>query len=280
MRSTRCSCGEVVELGRIFCNCGAQMASWPVGQAPPVSGRWLQAPHIAPTGLNAPYMTVVGESYRRQALETIAGGRTEEGAKYRWHTAQLVLEDTNPFDVGNAVMVLIGGLHVGYMPAEECPKVRTAMARYPGQPFTMRALVTGGWLPSVDSRTGFGVELCADSDLRPFDPDRDPFLPGSYQVTITKLTPEVENAAVRTLAPMVHLAPAGEGILVGSDGAWWGSLTKAMVARYRPFFQTVGSAGLPVTAQAVLTMKEGKRRAHVMLPSEYTCGLLIETASR
>jgi hypothetical protein len=92
--------------------------------------------------------------------------------------------------------------------------------------------------------------------------------------------PEVEKAAVRTLTPVVHLAPAGDRILVGSDGAWWGSLTKAMVARYRPFLTTVGSAGFPVTAQAVLTMKEGKRRAHIMLPSERTCGLLIETASR
>ena len=67
---------------------------------------------------------------------------------------------------------------------------------------------------------------------------------------------------------------------MGSHGAWWGELTKAMATRYQPLLQTVGSAGLPVTAQAVLIMKGGKRRAHVMLPSEHTCQLLIETASR
>lgn len=278
MRATRCSCGQVVELGMVFCVCGAQMSSWPPGQARPVSGRWLQLPLLALSGGKT--MPVVGESFRPEPVERVAGGRTEEGAKYRWHTAQLVQEDTNPHDPGNAVMVLIGGAQVGYIPAESCSLVRAVMARHPSEPFTMRALVTGGWLRWDDGPRNFGVELDADSTFRRFNRDTDPFLPGSYHVTITRLTPEVENAAARTLSPVVHLAPAGDGIVVGSDGAWWGSLTKAMVARYRPFLHAVGSAGLPVTAQAVLTMKEGKRRAHVMLPSEYTCGLLMETASR
>lgn len=249
------------------------MAAWPAGQAAPVASRWLQAPLVASGDL----IDVVGESHRQHHISVIAGGRTEEGAKYRWHTAQLVQEDTNPFDYGNAVMVLIGGLHVGYIPADDCRAVRAAMARFPGRPFTMRALITGGYLAIA---TGFGVQLSVAYGFRAFDPAQDPFLPGSYLVTITKLGPEVEQAAARTLNPVVHLAPDGDGVVVGSDGAWWGSLTKAMVARYRPFLQTVGSAGYPVSAQAVLTMKDGKRRAHVMLPSEYTCGLLLETAAR
>jgi len=241
----------------------------------------LQVPLIAPGDL----VDVVGESFRRDHIEAIAGGRTEEGAKYRWHTAQLVQEDTNPFDPGNAVMVLVGGVQVGYIPGEACARFRAAMARYPDRAFTMRALITGGWLEApVYARggyaRGFGVQLSVDPRFRPFDPEQDPFLPGSHHVTITKLKPEFEQASAHTPTPVVHLAPAPEGIVVGSHGAWWGELTKAMATRYRPFLQTVGSAGLPVTAQAVLTMKEGKRRAHVILPSEHTCRLLMETASR
>jgi len=109
---------------------------------------------------------VVGESFRAGQIESIAGGRTEEGAKYRWHTAQLVCEDTNPFDPGNAVMVLIGGVLVGYIPAEDCPSVRVAMARYGGQPFTLRALVTGGWTEGTGP-SGFGVQISADETFRP-----------------------------------------------------------------------------------------------------------------
>lgn len=280
MGSTKCVCGEVVRHGHVFCECGRQMAPWPAGQAPAVSGRWLQMPLLAPSGYLGGTVDVVGESYRERHIKAIAGGRTEEGARYRWHTAQLVQEDTNPFDPGNAVMVLIGGVLVGYIPAEECPLVRSVMARWPNQPFTVRALITGGWLPGFDRPSGFGVQLCTDESFRRFNPELDAFLPGSYQVTITKLTPEVEQVAARTLTPIVHMARAGDGVVVGSDGVWWGSLTKAMVARYLPLLQTVGQAGLPVTASSLLMMKEGKRRANMMLPSAYTCGLLMETASR
>jgi len=225
-------------------------------------------------------MTVVGESFRERHIEQIAGGRTAEGAKYRWHTAQLVQEDTNPFDRGNAVMVLIGGVLVGYIPAEDCPRVRAAMSRLPGAPVTVRALISGGWLPGTDDRTGFGVVLYAHDDLRPFDPSRDGFLPGDRLVTVTALKPEIEQAASRTLTPVAHLAPSGAGLLVGSDGAWWGALTKAMVDRYIPLLRTVGQAKFPVTAACRLTMTEGKRRAHLMLPRESEVGRLIETADR
>jgi len=61
----------------------------------------------------------------------------------------------HPFDLGNAVMVLIGGVQVGYVPADDCPLVRAVMAHYPGRPFTIRALITaGGWNGRWDMSVG------------------------------------------------------------------------------------------------------------------------------
>ena len=69
---------------------------------------------------------VAGESYRRDSIAQVfcSGGRPLGGTIMR--TAFLVAEPTNPYDPF-AVMVYVDGQHVGYIPADEAPRVQAVV---------------------------------------------------------------------------------------------------------------------------------------------------------
>jgi hypothetical protein len=96
---------------------------------------------------------VVGESFYQDALEAIAGRRTEHG----WNLparAVLVCENTNPHDP-KAVRVEISDQLVGYLSRDRARKHRQ---RYGQRTVHCAALIVGGW--DRDGATGhFGVKL-------------------------------------------------------------------------------------------------------------------------
>lgn len=71
---------------------------------------------IKPT-LVKPYpLEVVGESrYKSNLLQICGDYDTSEGYEDDGHAAELILEDNNPYDPGNAVLVQIDDLPVGYL---------------------------------------------------------------------------------------------------------------------------------------------------------------------
>lgn len=97
---------------------------------------------------------VVGEAKYQRNLLQLAGGKTPDGVE-KFATAELVLEDDNPYD-SSAVRVDIQGLTVGYLPKESA---RAWRARAPSNPHACPAVIRGGW-DRGDGDTGhFGVWL-------------------------------------------------------------------------------------------------------------------------
>ena len=73
---------------------------------------------------------VAGESHHRQAIAQLfhSWGLAEGGITMR--TAALIPEPTNRYDK-NAVMVVVDGSLVGYVPAEDAPRIKAQCARVP-----------------------------------------------------------------------------------------------------------------------------------------------------
>lgn len=90
-------------------------------------------------------LSVVGESRYQRDLETICGGRTEEGADLT-KSARLILEDTNPYD-RSAVRVEIDGRTVGYLSREDAKAYRRYLQRIrAGRAVGVcEARIRGGW---------------------------------------------------------------------------------------------------------------------------------------
>jgi hypothetical protein len=106
---------------------------------------------------------VVGESRYQEALQAIAGGRTEEGAALQT-VALLVPEPTNRYDP-NAVQVMIDGTVVGYLSranAEVLQPRILEMVRRTRRAVACRARVVGGWDRGRGDRGHFGVRLYLD----------------------------------------------------------------------------------------------------------------------
>jgi hypothetical protein len=105
----------------------------------------------------------VGESFRQDVLERIAGGRRARSARLKCR-ANLELEDDNPHDLGNAVRVDIGDECVGYLSRAHAALFREQLAKAEGGPYdmaTVDALIVGGWEPTPhdDFLPYFGVRL-------------------------------------------------------------------------------------------------------------------------
>lgn len=102
---------------------------------------------------------VVGESSYQDAIESVAGGRTEDGCELVVD-AVLVLEDTNPYDP-NAVQVLIAGCVCGYLNRENARAYRKQLKKA-GQPditASCKAMIVGGWERVQNDHGRFGVRL-------------------------------------------------------------------------------------------------------------------------
>lgn len=117
-------------------------------------------------------LDVVGESHYQDALESIAGGRSEDGANHPT-VALLVPEPNNRYD-HNAVGVWIDGKQVGYLSRDNAeilqPCILKAISTTHRQ-VACNARVVGGWDRGGRDRGHFGVRLYVD--LSDFDVDAD-----------------------------------------------------------------------------------------------------------
>jgi|SRR6185312_16324868 len=102
---------------------------------------------------------IVGELQYQSALESICGGRTEEGAQ-KHAEAHLYLEDANPYD-NKAVRVDIDGMTVGYLSRENARSYREQLTQLglPNLIGVCNALIVGGWRRSSSDEGYFGVKL-------------------------------------------------------------------------------------------------------------------------
>jgi hypothetical protein len=108
---------------------------------------------------------VVGEGSYQGSLERLAGGRTIDGPRNRDHTAILMPEPTNPYDV-NAVRVVVvtstgDGAVIGYLSREDAVAYRPVIDRLAadGDLAACRASIGGGWDRGGGDRGSFGVRL-------------------------------------------------------------------------------------------------------------------------
>ncbi len=110
-------------------------------------------------------VNVVGEGSYQGSLERLAGGRTIDGPRDRYHTAILLPEPTNPYDP-NAVRVAVvtssgDGATIGYLSREDAVAYRPVIDRLAaqGKVAACRASIGGGWDRGSGDRGNFGVRL-------------------------------------------------------------------------------------------------------------------------
>ncbi len=103
---------------------------------------------------------VVGESFRQEALERIAGGRGPTGVRNQDHLAGLRPEPDNPKDP-EAVEVEIDALLVGYLSRADARAYRPIIDRLAthGLAMACQASLIGGWDRGEGDRGAIGVQL-------------------------------------------------------------------------------------------------------------------------
>jgi ssDNA-binding Zn-finger/Zn-ribbon topoisomerase 1 len=106
------------------------------------------------------YLDVVGESHYQPALERMAGGRTNVGARHPDHMAVLLPEPTNEWDPNAVRVLLVAGSSaalVGYLSREDAIAYRPVIDRVAerGEVTMCHASLKGGW----DQGVSFGVML-------------------------------------------------------------------------------------------------------------------------
>ena len=114
------------------------LLSWLFGRRPSGFDTFL---HMEPS--DDPRDYVVGESHRQDALERLAGPKTDVSVE-RPCKAVFTPEPSNPHDP-NAVRVTIDGHHVGYLPRDRTAKFHSAMKQNGTVGAVAEALVVGGW---------------------------------------------------------------------------------------------------------------------------------------
>lgn len=96
---------------------------------------------------------IVGEASYQNALDQLAGGKTDAGVHVeKWAT--LIIEKDNPFDP-NAVRVDIEGHTVGYLSRTHAARFRKTINR---SNCVAPALITGGW-KRAGGQGHYGVKL-------------------------------------------------------------------------------------------------------------------------
>lgn len=119
----------------------------------------LPSSHGHLTGDGSFSFDIVGESHYQDAIEFVAGGRSDASARIR-KIAMLVPESDNPHDT-NAVRVDIEGRRVGYLSRGDAVRYRNLLKKkgLAGLAMTVDALIVGGWDRGNGDRGLFGVKL-------------------------------------------------------------------------------------------------------------------------
>lgn len=109
---------------------------------------------------------IVGEASYQHALDSICGGKCEEGHNLPC-IAQLCFQEDNAHDA-NAIVVFIDGNVVGYIPREFALRMRSAILQLnPNEiPVTCDAKIVGGWLREWDDEGNYGVRLSLSEPLK------------------------------------------------------------------------------------------------------------------
>lgn len=108
---------------------------------------------------------IVGESFYEDALEKLAGPKTENGVNFRC-AAELVPDNGNTHDA-NAVMVRLLGRHVGHLEREHAKRFREIMAALGlnGHALTgIQGRIHGGW-KRPDDEGNYSVTLLLPASL-------------------------------------------------------------------------------------------------------------------
>ena len=106
-----------------------------------------------------PDYDLVGESHWQDNIATVVGDKFEGGV-YWQVVGQLCFEDNNPADK-NAVVVLIDGKPVGWIPRADCKKVRAQItAQNPAaKPVICKAMIHSGFKARDGSWASYGVRI-------------------------------------------------------------------------------------------------------------------------
>jgi hypothetical protein len=242
------------------------LAPDPVMAVPRVSGHWCQLPTIA----QADAHDVVGEPNRQDDIERIAGGESDDGPRFRHHTAQLITEPSNPHDP-TAVRVEIGGVLVGYIPRDETCRFLPLIAdlQRQGRPATCAVDIVGGWDNGYGNEGHFGVVLYAGQHPRASDPLNDPLIRSSRQVAVTGT--QHHQRHLQQLLASQHagatllglLGFEGDTIVVDCRGVRIGELSPAMSERYRVTVTEVLANGLEPTCVVAVEQRARTIEAHV-----------------
>lgn len=126
----------------------------PVRSAPPLPLA-AEAPARLTAEVSLPGLKIVGESHYQEALEELAGGRTEDSAEIEVDVS-LVPESDNAHDP-NAVGVEIDGELVGYLSRASAKKYRAVFGNATTHEWPAR--IVGGWDRGSGDRGSFGVQL-------------------------------------------------------------------------------------------------------------------------
>ncbi|MCU0907099.1 MAG: HIRAN domain-containing protein [Rhodobacteraceae bacterium] len=159
-------------------------------------------------------MEVVGESHYQNALVRIGGGHNRYGHQIEAE-AELVREPGNPFDT-NAIVVLIHGDTVGYLPRDQAARVSAQMAEDGIERATCGAKIIGGWRTNQYDEGSFGVRLAIPCW-------------GWIDFGLGKQAPGA-NKSVNTVAPLRPQA-AENGPLKGQWVVIWGAPSDGAEAR-------------------------------------------------
>ncbi len=132
------------------------------------------------------FIEVVGESFRRDAIKRVAG---EHGTESALQHAQAFLypEPTNPYDA-NAVMVFIGGEHVGYLNRHDAPHYQPLLLELErsGYMGCCSAAIRGGSTESgYEADYGIVLYLAPGSECMVTAQPSGSFLPPEARCTVT-----------------------------------------------------------------------------------------------
>ena len=111
--------------------------------------------------------SVVGESNYQENIQRVIGfiDDDREPVREEGFTAELVLEDDNPYDSGNAVRIDIDGCTIGYLSRDDAAMYRRSLSllRLDDRVIGMcSAVISGKWNDEVESLL-FGVYLDLDT---------------------------------------------------------------------------------------------------------------------